>query len=80
MNIYKEYFTDPKCQELQTCLPSYQSVAMISDPHEPTRPVQHISWSPDQGTLFAISYANTGFQMNNSDYSPNSFVFDLGIR
>lgn len=79
MNIYQEYFTDPSCNELQTSVPSYQTVAITSDPQDPTRQVQHISWSPDEGTLFAVSYANTGFQMNGSNSSANSFVFDLGI-
>jgi len=63
---------------IQTLTPSFRTVAVMSDPCEPTRPVQHISWSPDQGTLVAISYADMRFQMADSDYSPDSYVFDLG--
>lgn len=78
IDIYQPYFIDPSCQNMQTLIPSFRTVAVMSDPCEPTRPVQHISWSPDQGTLVAVSYANMGFQMTDPDSSPDSFIFDLG--
>lgn len=78
IDIYQPYFIDPSCQKIQTLTPSFRTVAVMSDPCEPTRPVQHISWSPDQGTLVAVSYANMGFQMSDPDSSPDSFIFDLG--
>lgn len=63
---------------MQTLTPSFRTVAVMSDPREPTRPVQNISWSPDQGTLVAVSYADMRFQMADPDTSPDSFIFDLG--
>lgn len=78
IDIYQPYFTDPNCQKMQTTAPSFRTVAVMSDPSEPTRPVQHISWSPDQGTLIAVSYANMEFQSADPESSPDSFVFDLG--
>jgi len=65
---------------MQTLAPSFRTIAVMSDACEPTRPVQHISWSPDQGTLIAVSYANMRFQMADPDSSPDSFIFDLGKR
>lgn len=78
IDIYQPYFTDPSCQMMQTLIPSFRTVAVMSDPCEPSRPVQHISWSPDQGTLIAVSYADMRFQTADPDCSPDSFVFDLG--
>ncbi|VVC24178.1 Hypothetical protein CINCED_3A004033 [Cinara cedri] len=77
IDIYGKYFMDPKCQQMQTLAPSFRTVAVMSDPREPIRPVQQISWSPDQGTLIAVSYADMRFQMAEPDISPDSFVFDL---
>jgi len=78
IDIYQSYFTDPSCQKMQTLAPSFRTVAVMSDPREPTRPVQNISWSPDQGTLVAVSYADMRFQMADPDTSCDSFIFDLG--
>jgi len=64
---------------MQTLAPSFRTVAVMSDPREPTRPVQNISWSPDQGTLVAVSYADMRFQMTDPDASSDSFIFDLGV-
>lgn len=80
IDIYQPYFTDPSCQKMQTLAPSFRTVAVMSDPREPTRPVQNISWSPDQGTLVAVSYADMRFQMTDPDTSSDSFIFDLGER
>ncbi|CAH1736392.1 unnamed protein product [Aphis gossypii] len=77
IDIYQPYFTDPSCQKMQTLAPSFRTVAVMSDPREPTRPVQNISWSPDQGTLVAVSYADMRFQMTDPDASSDSFIFDL---
>jgi len=79
IDIYQPYFTDPSCQKMQTLAPSFRTVAVMSDPREPTRPVQNISWSPDQGTLVAVSYADMRFQMADPDTSSDSFIFDLGM-
>jgi len=80
IDIYQSYFTDPSCQKMQTLAPSFRTVAVMSDPREPTRPVQNISWSPDQGTLVAVSYADMRFQMTDPDTSCDSFIFDLGEK
>lgn len=80
IDVYQPYFTDPSCQTMQTLAPSFKTVAVMSDPCGPTRPVQHISWSPDRGTLVAVSYADMRFQMADPECSPDSFVFDMGKR
>lgn len=79
IDVYEPYFTGPNCGMLEKPLaPSYKTLAVISDPRKPTRSVQHISWSPDQGSLMAVSYADMGFQMATPDSSSDSFIFDLG--
>lgn len=81
IDVYEPYFMGPNCGMLQKPLaPSYKTLATISDPREPTRPVQHICWSPDQGRLMAVSYADMGFQMATPDRSSDSFIFDLGKK
>lgn len=65
---------------MQTLTPSFRTVAVMTDPCDPTRPVQHISWSPDQGSMVAVSYANMEFQMSDPNSSPNSFIFDMGEK
>ncbi|XP_015363619.1 PREDICTED: dynein intermediate chain 3, ciliary-like [Diuraphis noxia] len=77
IDIFQPYFTDPKCQEFQTLVPSYQTVAIIVDPCVPKRPIQNISWSSEQGSLLAISFADLKFQMANLNNSSNSYVFDF---
>jgi dynein intermediate chain 2 len=79
IDVYQSYFTDPSCQKMQTLAPSFRTMAVMSDPCDPTRPVQHISWSPDQGKLVAVSYADMRFQAANPENSPDSFIFTLGI-
>lgn len=78
IDIYQPYFTEPKCQDFQTLVPSYQTVAVIVDPCIPKRPIQNISWSTEQSSLIAVSYADKKFQMANLKNSPNSYVFDTG--
>ncbi|XP_050439992.1 dynein intermediate chain 3, ciliary-like [Adelges cooleyi] len=77
IDIYEPYFIDPDCQLLHTIAPSFRTVAIMSDTFASTRPVQNISWSPDQGSLVAISYANLEFQKADPLDSPNSLIFDL---
>uniref|UniRef100_A0A2S2Q9G9 Dynein intermediate chain 2, axonemal n=1 Tax=Sipha flava TaxID=143950 RepID=A0A2S2Q9G9_9HEMI len=77
IDVYQSYFTDPSCQKMQTLAPSFRTMAVMSDPCDPTRPVQHISWSPDQGKLVAVSYADMRFQAANPENSPDSFIFTL---
>ncbi|XP_050548316.1 dynein intermediate chain 3, ciliary-like [Daktulosphaira vitifoliae] len=49
----------------------------MSDPSNLTRPVQHLSWSPDEASKIAVSYANVEFETRGSSNSPNSYIFDL---
>ncbi|XP_050528690.1 dynein intermediate chain 3, ciliary-like isoform X2 [Daktulosphaira vitifoliae] len=77
IDIYEPYFVDPICQDVQTVSPSYRSIAVMSDPSNLTRPVQHLSWSPDEASKIAVSYANVEFETRGSSNSPNSYIFDL---
>ncbi|KAL4134935.1 hypothetical protein QTP88_006615 [Uroleucon formosanum] len=79
IDIFQPYFTEPKCQDFQTLVPSYQTVAVMVDPCVPKRPIQNISWSSEQSFLIAVSYADKRFQMTNLNSSPNSYVFDTEI-
>lgn len=65
---------------MQALDPCFRTVAAMSDPCDPTKPVQHISWSPDQSKLVAVSYSNMAFQAANSENSPDSYIFSPWVR
>ncbi|XP_050529804.1 dynein intermediate chain 3, ciliary-like [Daktulosphaira vitifoliae] len=77
IDIYEAYFTNLNCTTNQSLRPSFQTIAVMSDTCEQMRPVQHLSWSPDQGSLLAISYANMDFQKKDYITNPDSLIFDL---
>ncbi|XP_022166124.1 dynein intermediate chain 3, ciliary-like [Myzus persicae] len=76
IDIFQPYFTESKCKDFQTLVPSYQTVAVIVDPCSPKRPIQNISWSSEQSSMIAISYSDIRFQMANPKNSPDSYVYD----
>lgn len=77
INIYQQYYTDVE----QTPLidkSSARTVNVYQDQHSTTRPVTHISWSPDGGTKLAVSHCNLTFQAVVPNESKHSFIWEVG--
>ncbi|CAO1421747.1 unnamed protein product [Diamesa tonsa] len=53
-----------------------RTMFVYKDAELPSRPVSHLSWSPDGGTKLAITYCNTDFQKNTPNLSMNSYIWE----
>lgn len=78
VNIYQHYFTDLEPAPLVE-KNSARTVNVYSDQCAIKRPVNHISWSPDDGTKLAITYCNMDFQSTVLNQSPNSYIWEVGM-
>ncbi|XP_015587491.1 dynein intermediate chain 3, ciliary isoform X2 [Cephus cinctus] len=74
-NIYEQYFHDTEPAPLVQRTFS-RTVNVYRDILPVKRPITHISWSPDQGTRFAVSYCNTDFK-KSSNSNPDSYIWDV---
>ncbi|XP_012269185.3 dynein intermediate chain 3, ciliary isoform X2 [Athalia rosae] len=74
-DIYEQYFCDTDAVALVQKTFS-RTVNVYRDPMPLKRSITHLSWSPDQGTRFAISYCDTDFKKtaNSSTYS---YIWDV---
>lgn len=61
INIYQQYFSDVEPTPLVE-RSSARTVNVYQDQSAPTRPITHISWSPDNQTKLAVSHCNMQFQ------------------
>nr|XP_023025505.1 dynein intermediate chain 2, axonemal [Leptinotarsa decemlineata] len=60
INIYQQYFSDVEPTPLVE-RSSARTVNVYQDQCTPTRPITHISWSPDNQTKLAVSHCNMVF-------------------
>lgn len=75
INIYQQYFSDVDPTPLaEKC--SARTVNVFLDTVFPSRPITHISWSPDGQTKIANSHCNLVYR---AGYSQNteSFIWDI---
>ncbi|CAH1182226.1 unnamed protein product [Phyllotreta striolata] len=76
INIYQEYFEDlPQCPMIEKN--SARTVNVYQDQTSPVRPVNHISWSPDNQTKFVVSHCNLAFQAIILKQSANSYIWEV---
>ncbi|KAJ8972987.1 hypothetical protein NQ317_019018 [Molorchus minor] len=61
INIYQHYFVDVEPTPMVE-KSSARTVNVYQDQCNPTRPVSHMSWSPDNQTKIAATYCNLVFQ------------------
>ena len=74
-NIYEQYFEDTEPTQLVQrtfC----RTVNVYRDPLPVSRPVSHVSWSPE-GTRIAVSHYSSDFK-KVANYSPISYIWDVG--
>ncbi|CAH0546097.1 unnamed protein product [Brassicogethes aeneus] len=76
VNIYQQYFSDVEPTPLIE-RSSARTLNVYQDQYTPTRPVTHISWSPDGQTKLAVSYANLLFQAEVPNELKHSFIWDV---
>ncbi|RZC38774.1 dynein intermediate chain 3, ciliary [Asbolus verrucosus] len=76
INIYQQYFSDVEPTPLVE-RSSARTVNVYQDQSIPTRPVTHISWSPDNQTKLAISHCDLTFQAKVPDQSTRSYIWQV---
>lgn len=75
INIYQQYYTDVEpTYEPLIDKSTARTVNVYQDQYPITRPVTHISWSPDSGTKLAVSHCNLTFQAVVPNESKHSFI------
>lgn len=79
INIYQQYFVDIDPTPLVE-RSSARTVNVYQDQSPIRRRVNHISWSPDEGTKLAITHCNLKFQANLVNESYHSYIWDVGVR
>lgn len=77
-NIYETFFENLEpAPLLDPC--SSKTVNVYRDPCQRKRPVSHLSWSPDGGTKLAVSYCDKLFQVDRTNLSNDSYIWEIGI-
>ncbi|KAK9877826.1 hypothetical protein WA026_020059 [Henosepilachna vigintioctopunctata] len=76
INIYQQYFSDVEPTPLVE-KSSARTVNVFQDQVTPTRPITHISWSPDGQTKIANSHCNMVFQALIDSESTYSFIWEI---
>ncbi|XP_012347214.1 dynein intermediate chain 3, ciliary-like isoform X2 [Apis florea] len=76
MNIYENFFDDliPTRMAKEYNL---RVVNLFEDPEVKSRPIRHLSWSPNNGDRLAAAYAYYEFERDWADLSPYSYVWDI---
>lgn len=77
INIYQQYFSDVEPTPLVE-KSSARTVNVFQDQVTFTRPITHISWSPDGQTKIANSHCNLVFQAPINSESTYSFIWEVG--
>lgn len=77
INIYQQYFSDVEPTPLVE-RSSARTVNVYQDQSPVTRPVSHISWSPDNYTKIAVSHCNLNFQEATSQQITHSYIWEVG--
>lgn len=56
-------------------------VNLFEDPEARTRPIRHLSWSPNNAIRLAAAYAYYEYErQGTTGVSPYSYVWDIGTR
>ncbi|XP_044269333.1 dynein intermediate chain 3, ciliary [Tribolium madens] len=76
INIYQQYFSDVEATPLVE-RSSARTVNVYQDQSTPTRPVTHISWSPDNQTKLAVSHCNLSFQAVVPNQTTHSYIWEV---
>ncbi|CAH1987612.1 unnamed protein product [Acanthoscelides obtectus] len=76
INIYQQYFSDVE-ETPMVEKSSARTVNVYQDQSVPTRPITHISWSPDNQTKLAISHCNMVYQAQIPKESPFSYIWEV---
>lgn len=76
INIYQQYFSDVEPTPLVE-KSSARTVNVFQDQVSPTRPITHMSWSPDGQTKIANSHCNLVFQAPIDSESTYSFIWEI---
>ncbi|XP_043793745.1 dynein intermediate chain 3, ciliary-like isoform X1 [Apis laboriosa] len=76
MNIYENFFDDlvPTRMAKEYNL---RVINLFEDPETKTRPIRHLSWSPNNSDRLAAAYAYYEFETQGTDLSPYSYVWDI---
>lgn len=77
INIYQQYFSDVEPTTLVEGS-SARTVNLYRDQCNPTRPITHISWSPDNQTKLAVSHCNLIFQPKGQKDATYSYIWEVG--
>ncbi|XP_057659337.1 dynein intermediate chain 3, ciliary-like [Diorhabda carinulata] len=76
VNIYQQYFSDIE-QTPFVERSSARTVNVYQDQSTPTRPVTHISWSPDNQKKLAVSHCNLVFQSVVAKQANVSYIWEV---
>ncbi|KAG5893159.1 hypothetical protein JTB14_000420 [Gonioctena quinquepunctata] len=76
INIYQQYFSDVEPTPLVE-RSTARTVNVYQDQCTPTRPITHISWSPDNQTKLAVSHCNLVFQSDIPKQSRYSYIWEV---
>lgn len=76
-NIYEKYFEDLEEDSGTSYNVHTRTVNVYRDPLPVKRPITHLSWSPDEGTRFAVSYCD--IDLRSVTRPPlDSYIWDVG--
>ncbi|XP_050305470.1 dynein intermediate chain 3, ciliary [Anthonomus grandis grandis] len=76
INIYQQYFSDVEPTPLVE-RSSARTVNVYQDQSSPTRPVNWVSWSPDNQTKLAITHCNLKFQSVVPKETTFSYIWEV---
>ncbi|XP_076264362.1 dynein, axonemal, intermediate chain 2 [Rhynchophorus ferrugineus] len=76
INIYQQYFSDVEPTPLVE-RSSARTVNVYQDQSTPTRPVNYISWSPDNQSKLAVTHCNLKFQSVVPRETTFSYIWEV---
>lgn len=77
INIYQQYFSELEPTPLVE-RSSARTLNVFQDQNTITRPITHLSWSPDGGSKIAVSHCNLKFQATNAHETTHSYIWEIG--
>ncbi|KOC61090.1 Dynein intermediate chain 3, ciliary [Habropoda laboriosa] len=76
VNIYQNFFDDliPTSMAKEY---NMRITNLYEDPEAKTRPIRHLSWSPNGSNRLAAAYGFLEFEEHSTDVNPYSYVWDI---
>ncbi|KAI9223721.1 WD40-repeat-containing domain protein [Blastocladiella britannica] len=77
IDIYGEYFTSGKEEQLAIDPPSAKTLNVYRDPNSVKRSASYVSWYPEDGNKVAVAYSMLDFQRTPMGMTYESYIWDI---